>query len=67
MTEPASAVVPVAATKAAWGGKGLFDLCFDITVHCQRKSGQDCKHDRNLGAGADRPWSGAAYWLGAYA
>jgi hypothetical protein len=40
-------------TKATWGGKGLFGLCFGITVHCQRKSGQALKQARNLEAGAD--------------
>jgi hypothetical protein len=40
-------------TKAIWGGKGLFSLCFHITVHHQRKSGQELKQGRNLEAGAD--------------
>lgn len=28
-------------TKAIWEGKGLFDLLFQITVHHERKSGQE--------------------------
>jgi hypothetical protein len=40
-------------TKATWGGKGLFSSHFHITVHHQRKSGQELKQDRNLEAGAD--------------
>ena len=40
-------------TKASWGGKGLFSLCFHVTVHHQRKSGQELKQGRNLEAGAD--------------
>ena len=39
--------------KATWGGKGLFGLHFHITVHHQRKSGQELKQDRNLETGAD--------------
>jgi len=39
--------------KASWGGKGLFGLHFHITVHHQRKSGQELKQGRKLEAGAD--------------
>jgi hypothetical protein len=40
-------------TKAARGGKGLHGLYFHITVHHQRKSGQELKQYRNLKAEAD--------------
>jgi hypothetical protein len=51
-------------TKATWGGKSLFSLHFHITVHHQRKSGQELKQGRNLEAGADEEvMEGAAYWL----
>jgi len=40
-------------TKANWGGKGVFISNFHITVHHQRKSGQEFKQGRNLEAGAD--------------
>ena len=33
--------------------RGLFGLHFHITVHHQRKSGQELKQGRNLEAGAD--------------
>jgi hypothetical protein len=39
--------------KASWGGKGLFDLYFQIIVHPWRKSGQELKHGRNLEPEAD--------------
>ena len=39
--------------KAGWGGKGLFGFHFQITVHHQKKSGQDLKQDRILRAGTD--------------
>ena len=39
--------------KASWGGKGLFDLLFHITVHHRRKSGQELKQGRILEVGAD--------------
>ena len=35
------------------GGKGLFGLYFLITVHHQRKSGQELKQGKNLEAGVD--------------
>jgi hypothetical protein len=38
-------------TKAIWGEKCLFDLCFHIPVHHQSKSGQEFKQGRNLKAG----------------
>jgi hypothetical protein len=40
-------------TKATWAGKGSFGLHFHITVHHQRKSGQEIKQGWNLEAGAD--------------
>jgi hypothetical protein len=40
-------------TKASWSGKDIFISNFHITVHHQRKSGQDFKHGRHLEAGAD--------------
>ena len=40
-------------TKETWGGEGLFGFHFHITVHRQRKSGQELKQGRNLEAGAD--------------
>jgi hypothetical protein len=39
--------------KATWGEKDLFGLHFHITVHHQRKLGQELKQGRNLEAGAD--------------
>jgi hypothetical protein len=39
--------------KATWGEKGLASLSFQITVHHQRKSGQELKQCRNLEASAD--------------
>lgn len=37
-----------------WGrGKGLFGLHFHITIHHQRKSGQEIKQHKNVEAGAD--------------
>ena len=51
-------------TKATCGGKGLLGFCFHITVHNQRKEGQELKQGRNLEAGADAGhWWGAAYWV----
>jgi hypothetical protein len=51
-------------TKASWQGKGLFDLCLVITVHHQRKSGQELKQGRNLETGADaEAMRGAPYRL----
>jgi hypothetical protein len=44
------AVVKHHSQKASWGGKGLFDLHFYVTV---KKSGQEFKQGRNLEAGAD--------------
>ena len=32
--------------EASWGGKGLFGLHFQISVHCQRKSGQELTRER---------------------
>jgi hypothetical protein len=40
-------------TKATSGGKALFSLCFHITVHHQRQSGQELIQSRNLEAGTD--------------
>jgi hypothetical protein len=40
------------AQKASWGRKSLFDLHFHSTVHHLRKSGQELKKGRHLGAGA---------------
>jgi len=40
-------------TKVTWGGKGLCSSYFHITVHYQRKSGQELKQGRTLEAGAD--------------
>jgi hypothetical protein len=39
--------------KASWGGKGLFDLHFQIPVHYWREAGQELKQGRKLKAGAD--------------
>ena len=39
-------------SKAAWGGEGLFDLHFRITVYCQRTSDRNSK-GWILEAGAD--------------
>ena len=39
--------------KAGWGGQGLFRFHFHITVHHERKSGQELKQGRTLEAGAD--------------
>lgn len=49
-------------TEAAWGGKGLFDLHFRITVCHQWQSEQEPKQGRNLGAETDvqKSWRGAA-------
>jgi hypothetical protein len=50
--------------KARWEGKTLTGLQFHITVHHQRKSGQELKQGRKLEAGADaEAMEGAAYWL----
>jgi hypothetical protein len=52
------------ARKASCGEKDLFGLYFQITIHHQRKSGQELKQDRNLEAEADaEAMEGAAYWL----
>jgi hypothetical protein len=40
-------------TKDNLGGKGLFGLHFQITVHHLRKSGQELKQGRNLKIGAE--------------
>ena len=40
-------------SKPTRGGKSLFGLYFHITVHYQRKSGQELKQGRNLETGAD--------------
>ena len=55
-------------TKATWGGKDLFGLCFHVMVLHQRKSGQELKQGRNPEAQADRYNGGMqiigfAYWL----
>jgi hypothetical protein len=39
--------------KASWGGKALVSLHFHITVHHQKKYGQELKQSRNLEVGAD--------------
>jgi hypothetical protein len=39
--------------KVTWGGKGLFNFHFYITVHHWRRSGQELKQDSDLEAGAD--------------
>jgi hypothetical protein len=39
--------------QASWGGKDLFSLHFHITIHHQRKSGQESKQGRSLEAGAE--------------
>jgi hypothetical protein len=39
--------------KETSGGKGLFSLCFHITVHHQRKAKQELEQGRNLEAGVD--------------
>jgi hypothetical protein len=39
--------------KTTWEGKGLFSLLFHITVHHQRKSGQELNQNRNLEAGTN--------------
>jgi len=44
---------PPPKKKESWGGKGLFDLHFYITVHYQRRSGCGLKQSRDLEAGAD--------------
>ena len=47
-----------------WKGKDLFSLCFHISLHHQRKSGQELKQGRTLPAGPDaEAMEGAAYWL----
>jgi len=50
--------------KRVGGVKDLFSLHFHITVHHQRKSGQELKQDRSLEAGVDaEAMECAAYWL----
>jgi hypothetical protein len=49
----ATAVMRHLDQKARWGGKGLFILHFHITIHHQRKSGQEIKQGRNLESRAD--------------
>ena len=39
--------------KASWGGKHVFGLCFQISVHHGRKSEQELKQGRNQEAGAN--------------
>lgn len=43
-------------TTATWGGQGLFNLHFPITVHHQRKSGQKLKGSWRKEL-VQRPWS----------
>jgi hypothetical protein len=51
-------------TKRKLGGKDLFGLHFQITVHHLRKSEQELTQGRNLEAGADaEAMEGAAYRL----
>ena len=40
-------------TNTTWGGKGLFDFYFSVTIHHQMKSGQELEQARNLEAGAE--------------
>ena len=48
--------------KASWGGKGLFGLYFQITIHHWRESGQEFNQHWNQEAGADaEAIEGAAY------
>jgi hypothetical protein len=51
-------------TKATLGGKGFFSLCFYITDHHQKKSGQELKQGGDLEQELmQSPWRVAAYWL----
>jgi hypothetical protein len=51
--------------KASWKGEDLTRLHFHIAVHHQKKTGQELKQGRVLGAGlVQKPWKGAAYWVG---
>ena len=43
--------------------KALFALCFHITVHHERKSGQEIKQGRNLEAGAGAEATDGFYLL----
>jgi hypothetical protein len=53
--------------KASWGGKGLFNLHFDIAVHDQRKSGLELTQCRNLEPELmQRLWRAVAYWLASH-
>jgi hypothetical protein len=50
--------------KTSWECRGLFDLHFHITVHHQRKSGQELKPRRNLETRTNvGAMENAAYWL----
>lgn len=39
--------------KENWGGEGLFNLLYHITISHQRKSGQDLKQGRDIEAEID--------------
>lgn len=49
--------------RASWRGKGLFDVCFRVTIHHQRRSGQKLKTETWRQKLMQKPWIGFAYWL----
>jgi hypothetical protein len=46
----------------SWGGKGLFSLQFQFSVHHQRRSGLELKQVR-IEELLQKPWRDVLYWL----